>query len=534
MKRTAFTKVAGSLLIIAILASGCVSTTVLHTTPANADVYVKGQRLGETPYSYSDRKIAGASTLITLRKEGYEDYNTTIRKNKRLNIGALISGLFFIYPLFWIMGYEEAHSYDLEKVEVTTQPVAVIEPAQTEIAAQAVPADNLPDTIDLPQSARVEKLLAQGQIEKAVEYAEEQEGAFQYGCYYSIAQYYLNKGDYANAEDFFNRSEKTNVGYVRIAESLMRGEIVDSVVVIDENKIKAYLEKAYDNEEEVLGKMAVCYEKYADESKERIALAKSLKGMGMIAMSSGDKTINIDRTLTISQAVAIFYLNSALNVYEKLENLEKTEELRNEIEAQYNEFPGKVSTKHYSSTDSAIKIPPAESETKKLPQEGTAMNPTREDDRIRVSVDSVVRSDTQPQSLVIALKEAEAYINSRYLPGQNNNYVLVYITITNKKEHNIGLSRAAMPQIYLKDEFGNQYNVLLERGTSYIKFPGGGYTMWNPAGPQKDGIIIDDGYLLFNMPKNLRPVQMKYSYLYKEDAKSKKNNTGQLIISLLE
>lgn len=80
MEKIVFTRITGSILILAILASGCASSTVLRTTPAEADVYVQGQRLGETPYTYSDRKISGASTLVTFKKDGYEAYNTTIQK----------------------------------------------------------------------------------------------------------------------------------------------------------------------------------------------------------------------------------------------------------------------------------------------------------------------------------------------------------------------------------------------------------------------------------------------------------------------
>ncbi|MBN2882480.1 MAG: hypothetical protein JXN10_03060, partial [Clostridia bacterium] len=175
----------------------------------------------------------GASTLVTFKKEGYEDYYTTIRKDKKLNIGALISGLLLVYPLFWILGYAEAYSYDLEKAEISTRPVAVAEPEKTEVAARVAPVKDLPDSIDLPKSTRVENLLSEGQIDKAVEYANDQEGAFQAGCYYAIAQYYLDNNDLQASEDFFNRSGKISEGNVRIAESLMRGEIVDSVVVRD-------------------------------------------------------------------------------------------------------------------------------------------------------------------------------------------------------------------------------------------------------------------------------------------------------------
>jgi hypothetical protein len=413
MKRTAFTKVAGSLLIIAILASGCASTTVLHTTPANADVYVKGQRLGETPYSYSDRKIAGTFTLVTLKKEGYEDYNTTIRKNKRLNIGALISGLFFIYPLFWIMGYDEAHSYDLEKVEVSTQPVAVIEPAKTETQARVAPVKDLPDYIDLPTSSRVEKLLSQGQVDKAIEYAEEQEGVFQYGCFYTIAQYYLDKGDYANAEDFFNRSGKIKEGNVKIAEAMMKGE---------------------------------------KRTEQNIPAE-----------------------------------NDAGNL-------------------------------------------PADRGEKNLPAENPEMKLTGEDNRIIITVDSVVRLSTQPQDLVTVLEYNNSSLSTR--PARNADYVLVYFDRTVKEALNLTSYKQYLANVTLSDQLGKNYAIILERGHNYIRTPGGGQILWNPAAPHPEGVIISYSYMMFFMPVGSTPIRLNYVYNYKNDKNDRKINTGTLTIDL--
>ena len=62
------------LLILSILFSAYASTTLLNTTPNNAEVYIKNQKAGITPYSYTDRKIIGSSTMITFKKDGYQDY----------------------------------------------------------------------------------------------------------------------------------------------------------------------------------------------------------------------------------------------------------------------------------------------------------------------------------------------------------------------------------------------------------------------------------------------------------------------------
>ena len=239
MKKVSTLNIISVILCIAILASGCASSTLLSTTPTGADVYIQGQRQGTTPYTYSDRKIVGATTMVTFKKEGYEDYNTTIRKTKKLNVGALLSGMLLIYPWFWLLGYDRAHSYDLEEEISVAKPVAVAEPDKPEIEATVTPAVELPDSVTLPTSSRIEKLLSDGQVDNAIEYAEDQEGMFQAGCYYSLAQYFLEKEDYSNAEDFYTRSGKASEGYARIAKALMRGEEKDSTVVLNESDTRA-------------------------------------------------------------------------------------------------------------------------------------------------------------------------------------------------------------------------------------------------------------------------------------------------------
>ncbi len=398
MEKIVFTRITGLILILAILTSGCASTTVLHTTPANADVYIKGERLGATPYSYSDRKIVGASTLVTFKKEGYEDYNTTIRKNKKLNVGALISGIFFIYPLFWLMGYDRTHSYDLEEAIAVAESVAVAEPEKPDLPAQA---ENLPDYGNLPTSSRVAKLLSEGQIDKAVEYADDQEGAFQAGCYYAIAQYYLDKNNYSAAEYFYTRSGKTSEGNARIAEALMRGEVVDSTVVIDEKKI-------------------------------------------------------------------------------------------------WTETP--------------------------------EMKLTAEDDRVFITVDSMVRCATQPEDLVTVLQYSNSSLNTR--PARNADYVLVYFNKTVKEALNLTSYKQNIANITLSDQLGKNYAIVLERGHNYIRTPGGGQILWNPAAPHPEGVIINYSYMLFFMPVGSTPIRLNYVYNYKNEKSDRKTNSGTLTIDL--
>lgn len=47
---------------------GCVSSTTIRTTPQGAKLYVDGEYLGKTPYTYSDKKFVGSVTTLELKK----------------------------------------------------------------------------------------------------------------------------------------------------------------------------------------------------------------------------------------------------------------------------------------------------------------------------------------------------------------------------------------------------------------------------------------------------------------------------------
>ncbi|MEI7802437.1 MAG: SHOCT domain-containing protein [Bacteroidota bacterium] len=101
-----------------IFLSSCVSTTLLQTTPSGANVYVKGQNMGTTPYSYSDTKIVGSTTPISFKKDGYQDLNITLHRTEQIDIAPAVVGFFVLWPLWlWIMKYDDTHSYQLQATE---------------------------------------------------------------------------------------------------------------------------------------------------------------------------------------------------------------------------------------------------------------------------------------------------------------------------------------------------------------------------------------------------------------------------------
>ncbi|MFN0030831.1 MAG: PEGA domain-containing protein [Flavobacteriales bacterium] len=101
------------ILSAALLLSSCSSTTMIQSTPSGADVYMDGQPLGKTPVSYSDTKIVGSSTSVTLKKEGYADLNTTLTRDEKADVGAIIGGCFLLFPFLWTMEYNPTHNYTL-------------------------------------------------------------------------------------------------------------------------------------------------------------------------------------------------------------------------------------------------------------------------------------------------------------------------------------------------------------------------------------------------------------------------------------
>ena len=93
--------------------SSCVSTTMIQTSPSGAKVYLDGESVGTTPYTHSDTKVVGSTTTVLIKKEGYEDFVTSISRNEEVDVGAVVGGIFFLFPFFWTMKYKPIHNYEL-------------------------------------------------------------------------------------------------------------------------------------------------------------------------------------------------------------------------------------------------------------------------------------------------------------------------------------------------------------------------------------------------------------------------------------
>ena len=101
------------ILSTAILLSSCASTTVFQTTPSGAKIYMNDEPVGNTPYTYSDTKIVGTTTVVKIKADGFEDFNYVLKRNEEANIGAIIGGVLCLVPFLWVMDYKPMHNFEL-------------------------------------------------------------------------------------------------------------------------------------------------------------------------------------------------------------------------------------------------------------------------------------------------------------------------------------------------------------------------------------------------------------------------------------
>ena len=93
---------------------GCVSSTTIRSTPQGAKLYADGEYLGKTPYIYEDKKFVGSVTTLELKKEGHKTEHFTITRDRKINVPALVGGIFVLVPFLWVMDYKPSYTYELE------------------------------------------------------------------------------------------------------------------------------------------------------------------------------------------------------------------------------------------------------------------------------------------------------------------------------------------------------------------------------------------------------------------------------------
>jgi hypothetical protein len=112
------------------LSTGCASTTIIRSDPEGATLYIDGSKVGKTPYTYSDTKTISSTTLLKLKKDGYEDFQTLMTRNERFQLDACIGGAFFLVPFLWVMGYNPERTFELTPIQGSPANVQPMYPQQ--------------------------------------------------------------------------------------------------------------------------------------------------------------------------------------------------------------------------------------------------------------------------------------------------------------------------------------------------------------------------------------------------------------------
>ena len=79
-------------------------------------MFIDDEPVGITPYRHTDTKIVGSVTEIKIEKEGYETFNTVLVRDEQVDVGAIVGGIFFLFPFLWTMKYKPVHTYELKPI----------------------------------------------------------------------------------------------------------------------------------------------------------------------------------------------------------------------------------------------------------------------------------------------------------------------------------------------------------------------------------------------------------------------------------
>lgn len=160
------------LLLFAVLAvilfNSCASSTLITSEPPGAELYINGQHVGKTPFTYSDTRIIGNTVDITLEKEGYIPLRTFFTRTEDVDVGAIVGGI-FVWPAFlWAMKYNPEHFYELAPIFADKAPDDQLlppPPPQFEVARPVSKAERLRELKKLLD----EKILTETEYQKEKE-----------------------------------------------------------------------------------------------------------------------------------------------------------------------------------------------------------------------------------------------------------------------------------------------------------------------------------------------------------------------------
>lgn len=147
------------LLAGSILFTSCASTTMIQSNPSGAKVYLNSESVGTTPFTYSDTKIVGSLTTVELEKEGFDPFYTSFSRNEEADVGAIIGGIFLLFPFLWTMRYKPLRTYELIPSSYNEQTIPITNSKESQVKSKADKLRELKQLLD-------DKIITQEEYEK--------------------------------------------------------------------------------------------------------------------------------------------------------------------------------------------------------------------------------------------------------------------------------------------------------------------------------------------------------------------------------
>lgn len=117
-----YLKITTIALLLSLIFASCRSLTVIDTNVQNADLFINGNYVGKTPYTYSDKKIVGSIVFVRIEKEGYEPIvGYFVRDQKLVATNLVFSLVAYGIPLLWIMEYNPVQYFELKPIDNQTK-----------------------------------------------------------------------------------------------------------------------------------------------------------------------------------------------------------------------------------------------------------------------------------------------------------------------------------------------------------------------------------------------------------------------------
>jgi hypothetical protein len=104
-------------LAVVIFAASCSSTTVIQSEPPGARLFINGEYMGTTPYTLTDTKTAGTTNWVRLEMNGFETLYTSFSRTERVEVGAIVAGIFLWIPFAWGLKYKPYRSFLLAPLD---------------------------------------------------------------------------------------------------------------------------------------------------------------------------------------------------------------------------------------------------------------------------------------------------------------------------------------------------------------------------------------------------------------------------------